>query len=109
MSLSRLRVGELLALAGSIALFALMFGTWAAPEDSLLRSPGAEIPAGLNSAANNAVNGYVDRFAESGWSTLGWLMVLLLVLMMLGGLVLAVLTATERDTPVLAVVAFVWT
>ena len=109
MSLSRLRVGELLALAGSIALFALMFGTWAAPERTLLRGPGAEIPAGLNATANSAVTGYVDRFAESGWSTLGWFIVLLLVLMMIGGVMLAVLTVTERDTPVLAVVAFVWT
>ena len=32
-----------------------------------------------------------------------------MVLVMLGGLILAVLTAAERDTPVLAVVAFVWT
>jgi hypothetical protein len=36
-------------------------------------------------------------------------MVLLLVLVMLGGLILAVLTVTERDTPVLAVVTFVFT
>jgi amino acid transporter len=109
MSLSRLRVGELLALAGSIALFALMFATWAAPEDTLLRSPGADVPASVGPTADAVVNGFVDRYAESGWSTLGWFMVLLLVLMMLGGLALAALTATERDTPVLAVVAFVWT
>jgi len=80
MSLSRLRAGELLALAGSIALFVLMFSTWAAPEDTLIRSPGAEIPAGATSAADGVVNNFVGRYAESGWTTLGWFMVLLLVL-----------------------------
>jgi hypothetical protein len=107
MSLSRLRAGELLALAGSIALFALMFGTWAAPEGSLLKSPAAELPPGADSAANSAVSGYVSSAAESGWSSLGWFLVAMLVVMMLAGLLLAVLTVTERDTPVLAVATFV--
>lgn len=109
MQLSRLRAGEGLALAGTIALFCLMFATWAAPEGGLLPNKLQDVSPAAAGARDSVVSGYVDRYAETGWGALGWFLTLMLVLCMLAGLTLAVLTVFERDTPVLGVVSEVWT
>jgi len=109
MQLSRLRAGEALALIGSIALFCLLFATWAQPESSLLPNNFQDVSQAAAGARGSVVGGFVDRYAETGWGALGWFLVLMLCLTMLAAVSLAVLTITERETPVLGVVAEVWT
>jgi hypothetical protein len=97
MTAARLRIGEITAGAGALVLSVLLFLDWAKPETSVLRDPGADLPLGP------------DRLAQSGFSTLGWVLVVMLVVLILCAVALAILTVTERDTPVLAVVAAVAT
>lgn len=105
MNLARLRAGEVTAGVGAISLFILLFLHWAKPEESVLRDPGADLPSGLNDVAERAVGAFVDRLAQTGFATLGWFMVLMLLSLIVTAGTLVVLTVTERDTPVLSVVA----
>jgi hypothetical protein len=109
MNAARLRIGEITAGAGALALTVLLFLDWAKPETSVLRDPGAELPSGLDAVANRAVGAFVDRLAQSGFSTLGWALVVMLVVLIGLAVTLVVLTAIERETPVLAVVTAVVT
>ncbi len=86
MSAARLRVGEITAGAGALLLVVLLLLDWAGPEASVLRDPAAEL-------------------SQSGFATLGWVLVVMLVALLVCALALVVLTVTERETPVLAVVA----
>lgn len=77
MSPGRLRRGELVALVGAVGLLVVLFLSWF----------GADVH-GLPHAAIH----------HTGWATLGWLVDVLLVLAIAGGLSLAYLTAA-RATP----------
>lgn len=76
--MSRLRLGEWLALLASLALFGVLFGRWFDLEGSASLPPA--------DAANRA-----------GWTALGWFMALLLALLILGGIAVAATTATRRS------------
>ncbi len=109
MNLARLRLGERVTAVAAIALLVVLFLDWARPETSVLRDPGAELPPTLDAEANRAVGAFVDRLAQSGFHTLGWFLVAMLLVLVAGALTLVVVTVTERETPVLAVVAAVGT
>lgn len=95
MLLDRLRPGEVVAALGSISLLVLLFLDWVQPEVSVIREPGADVPAPLEGQAGAAVDGYLARTSESGWTGLGIPVVVLLVLLALAGLVLAGLTVSR--------------
>jgi hypothetical protein len=109
MNAARLRLGEIVAGSSAVLLLVLMTLDWARPEESLLRDPGAELPPSLNSIAERAVGAFVNRLAQSGYTTLGWVLVAMILLLVAAALALVVVTVTERETPVLAVVAAVGT
>lgn len=100
--MSRLRPGELLAAASAVLLTVLLALDWAKPETEVIRDPGAEVPGPLEGVARSAVDAYVGRYTESGFSTLGWPVVLLLLLLIVGALAIAFLTATDAPiaTPI---------
>lgn len=109
MNAARLRVGEVLAGGAAIVLVALLFLDWAKPETTVLRDKGVELPASLDAIADRSVGAFVDRLAQSGFTTLGWFLVLMLLVLVAMAIGLVALTLTERETPVLAVVAAVAT
>ncbi|MCW2994526.1 MAG: hypothetical protein JWQ18_2021 [Conexibacter sp.] len=78
--MNRLRAGEWVAAAGSVGLLVVLFFQWFA----------------------------VGAFGRSGWSTLGWLMDLLLCLAIFGGLSLSYMTV-KRTSPAWPVGAAVLT
>ena len=102
MNLARLRKGEWLAAGSAVALVVLLFLDWAKPETTVLRDPGAEVPGPLEGLARSAVDLYVGRYTETGYGTLGWPIVVLLLLLVLGALAIAFLTATDAPiaTPI---------
>jgi hypothetical protein len=75
MNLSRLRVGEWVALIGGIGLLVLLFTTWFG------------VDAG---AAGTSID---HSLTKSGWGGLGWFMVLLLLVLIAGGLFTAATVA----------------
>lgn len=87
MSLARLRAGELLAGGGAAGLFVLLFFDW-------FESPAVRLAAGFRP---------VDALHTSGWGSLGWFVIVLLVGLMLAALALVV--ATARGEPVALSVA----
>jgi hypothetical protein len=87
MSLSRLRLGEWLALVGAVGLLVTLFLDW----------------FGFAEAARG--NG---DYQESGWAGLGWAMDVLLAVTIAGGLATALTTAL-RQTPAWSVGAGVLT
>jgi hypothetical protein len=95
MRLGRLRTGELIALAGAVALFVLLFLDW----------------FGVEATAGPAIQGGLLRGAlhTTGWSALGWLLVVLLVLAMAMAVALAVVTAGERAVAQMVAVAVLTT
>jgi hypothetical protein len=109
MSAGRLRVGEIVAGVAAAALLVLLFLDWAKPEAAVLRDRGAELPSSLEAVADRAVGAFVDRLAQSGFSTLGWFLAAMIVVLILVALTLVVVTVIERETPVLAVVTAVGT
>lgn len=109
MNVARLRLGEIVAGCSAVLLLVLMTLDWARPENSVLRAPGATLPPSLNSLADRAVSAFVDRLAQTGYSTLGWVLVAMILVLVVAALTLVVVTVTERETPVLAVVAAVGT
>jgi hypothetical protein len=76
----RLRAGELLAGLGAVALVVVLFMDWFAPLGWALRQDAA----------------------RSGWSTLGWLMVAVLVLLVLAALWLVAATVAGAVTQAVA-------
>jgi hypothetical protein len=82
MRIGRLHTGELLAAAGAAALFVVLFLDW----------------FGVAGAAGIAVDGAAPSGAlhTTGWSALGWFLVVLLVLAMAAAAALALLTAANR-------------
>jgi hypothetical protein len=109
MNLARLRLGERVTAVAAVALLVLMFFDWARPEASVLRDPGADLPPSLDAVADRAVGAFVDRLAQTGFQTLGWFLVAMIVVLVAAALTLVVVTVMERETPVLAVVAAVGT
>lgn len=107
MNLRRLRAGELMAGAGALLLTAMLFLDWARPETRVRTAPGVTLSSPLQDMADRAVGRFVDQFAQSGWSALGWVLVLMLLVSIGGAVALVVLSLIERDTPVLPVVAAV--
>lgn len=80
MSTGRLRTGELVAAAGTIGLFVLLFFDWFALDAELSFLLMRRHPS----------------WHTSGWATLGWFMDVLLVLAMLAGAALVWFTASGR-------------
>lgn len=113
MNVLRLRLGELIAGAGAVLLLVALSLDWARPEPQVRTAPGVELSSPLRSAADQVTNAFVNRYAESGFSSLGIVMVLMLLVAAGGGIALVAVTLTERDTPVLpvvgSVVLFGWT
>jgi hypothetical protein len=87
MSLSRLRTGELLAGAGAAGLFALLFLDW-------FESTTVGIGAGFRP---------IDALHTTGWGSLGWFLVAMLVVLIVAATALVVTTA--RGGPVALPVA----
>jgi hypothetical protein len=95
MRLTRLRTGELIALLGALALLVSLFLPWFATDGFYRRiedpSPALDaIAIGLPAA-------------PSGWSSLGWLALVPLVLAIAAALSLVVATVTERDSAAIPV------
>lgn len=113
MNVLRLRAGELVAGVGGILLLVALALDWARPEPSVRTAPGVELSRPLRTVADQVTSAFVSRYAESGFSTLGVVLVLMLLIAAGGALALVALTVTERDTPVLpvatSVVLFGWT
>lgn len=109
MNAVRLRAGEALAGAGALLLTVMLFLDWARPEAHVRSAPGVDVSTTVRAQAQQVVSHFVDQFARSGWSAIGWVLVLMLLVSIAGAVALVVLTLAERDTPVLAVVAAVAT
>lgn len=82
MRIGRLHTGELLAAAGAVALFVLLFFDWFA------------IEAGKHPERSAFV--FTGALHTTGWSSLGWLLIVLLALAMAAAVALALLTAGAR-------------
>jgi ABC-type transport system involved in cytochrome c biogenesis permease subunit len=87
-SVSRLRLGEWVALVGAVGLLVVMFLDWFGLEEG---AGGPAVSAGLRDLAARLLE-------KSGWSGLGWAAVALVVLLIAGGLAIAATTAL-RQTP----------
>jgi hypothetical protein len=109
MNIARLRLGETVAGIGALLLTVMLCLDWAKPETRVRTAPGVTLSSPLQDTANRVMGRFVDQFAQSGWSALGWFLVLMLVVSIVGGLALVGLTLAERDTPVLPVVTAVLT
>lgn len=91
MSLARLRSGEVLAGAGALGLFLLLFTDW-------FEAPVVGLAPGFQA---------VSAGNTTGWSSLGWFLVAMLVLLILvaGALVVLTVRAERVALPVAAGVA----
>jgi hypothetical protein len=87
MQLNRLRVGEVLTAVGSLGLFATLFFDWFEPEGRLP----------------------VPIAPEDGWSGLGWVLVVLLLVAIAASLTLVVLTVAVEPVGLTVSVAAVTT
>lgn len=97
MHLDRLRSGEALAGFGAIALVVLLSFTWFQPEAGLVRPRGGfELPAGFDEQAAHNASAFIANLAQSGWSGLGWALVVVLMLAVVAALTLVVLTVTPN-------------
>ena len=85
---TRLRLGELVAAAASLATFVLLFLDWRDPDPFYSPFTDGE-PTRVRELA-----GDVGR--TTGWESLGWFVVLLVVLAILGGLAVAAAVASRR-------------
>jgi hypothetical protein len=101
--LGRLRTGELIALAGAVGLLVTLFLDWFGVAGAALTRDGAS--GGANDRTRYAP---LHGLHQSGWTSLGWLMVVLLCIAVFGGLALAYATL-RRSTPALPVGASVLT
>jgi hypothetical protein len=92
--MSRLRSGELLAGVGGVGLFVLLFFDWFALGhlDWAAYTPLISGATHFFDASSNA------RPAADGWSSLGWFMVVLLCVQMLGAAALVYMTV-KRASP----------
>lgn len=84
--MSRLRAGEWVAAVGAVGLFVVLFFDWF----------GVAIASDGDGVSN--LHHMVSTGSLSGWSTLGWLMDLLLCVTILGGLSLSYMTV-KRTSP----------
>jgi hypothetical protein len=97
---NRLRAGEWVAAAGSVGLFVVLFFDWF----------GYSLPGTTPATriGQGAVHGYFISGSVTGWSTLGWFMVVLLCVAIVGGLSLSYMTV-KRTSPAWPVGAAVLT
>lgn len=109
MNVLRLRAGELLAGVAAVVLVVLLSADWARPELRVRTTGGVDLSSPLQNANDTVATRFANQYAESGWSALGVVLVVFLLIAILGALALVVLTVVERDTPVLAVVVAVCT
>jgi hypothetical protein len=85
---NRLRAGEWVAAAGAVGLFVVLFFDWL----------GVSFPTSRGSTTAEYF-GVADTIGSaSGWSTLGWFMVVLLCVAIVGGLSLSYMTV-KRTSP----------
>jgi hypothetical protein len=104
--ISRLRAGEWVAMLGSVGLLVVLFFDWFGVD---LGAPPAIVPAQAGgSGLANLAQVEIQRASLSGWSTLGWLMLVLLCIAIFGGLALSYMTA-RRTAPAWPVGASVLT
>ncbi|WCB93856.1 hypothetical protein DSM104299_02576 [Baekduia alba] len=85
--MSRMRAGEWIAAAGAVGLFVVLFFDW--------------FGASKATYAPATPGGNIETFSIgslSGWSTLGWFMIVLLCVQIFGGGVLAYMTV-KRASP----------
>ena len=95
--MSRLRAGELIAGVGGAGLFVLLFFNWFGLDPDGIKSLGwtAYMPAGAGGARMHA---FWSTGSRDGWATLGWFMVVLLCVQMLGAAALVYMTL-KRASP----------
>ncbi|XAY05490.1 hypothetical protein DSM112329_02343 [Paraconexibacter sp. AEG42_29] len=105
----RLRLGELLAGAGAVLLVILLSAEWARPEFRVRTTGGVDLSSPLQNANDTVAARFANQYAETGWSALGVVLVVCLLVSIIGAAALVVLTVVERDTPVLPVVVAVCT
>jgi hypothetical protein len=101
--MSRMRMGEWIAGLGAAGLFLLLFFDWFGADLGALRS------AEPKDAPNQVTVTLYDLSGSlSGWSTLGWFMVVLVCVQILGGALLTYMTV-KRASPAWPVGAAVLT
>jgi hypothetical protein len=103
----RLRAGEWVAMLGSVGLLVMLFLDWF----GVHLGPVPDVaPASSDSGGGiaNLIQLEVQRGSLTGWSTLGWLMLVLLCVSIFGGLALSYMTA-RRTAPAWPVGASVLT
>jgi hypothetical protein len=88
MRLTRLRTGELIALLGALALLVSLFLRWYRGGEYRIGETGTR---------------FLRDAAASGWSSLGWLALIPIVLAIACGLALVVVTLAERDSAAIPV------
>lgn len=94
--MNRLRAGELIAGAGGVGLFVLLFFNWFAFDvGAAQRELDGRVGGG---GVLNTLNTFSTGGNWDGWSTLGWFMVVLLCVQMLGAAALVYMTV-KRASP----------
>jgi hypothetical protein len=97
--MSRLRAGELIAGVGAAGLFVLMFFNWFGVDaDGLRRAESPTQPSGGSGIVNFFDASGPIHVSADGWSSLGWFMVVLVCVQILGGAALVYMTL-RRASP----------
>ena len=108
MSVARLRAGELLAGLGLVGLFVMLLLVWFQPETGAVSgSPGVSIPPEAQSLVNGRADAFRDAVEQTGWTSLGWFAVILVVAGMIVCAAWLIATLVE-PSPALPVALQVW-
>lgn len=108
MNALRVRIGETVAGAGALLLTVMLFLDWAQPEMRVRTAPGVDLSTPLQGMADDVFEKFAQTYAQTGWGAIGWLLVVILLVSIVGAFTLLALTLTERETPVLPVVTSVF-